>query len=148
MGRLTGLGAGTAAQGAQHFGGYFGGGAGEVGLGKFMVELGPVGFGLAVLFVLALTRYGWRILKLLRFQVPRIRYLYFGLVAWLATNVPVFMVASQAYGDPFVLLLISLSAGMVLAAPELLQRRALRAQQWAAARAAGPVVPMVAGIRR
>jgi hypothetical protein len=101
-----------------------------------------------MLFVLALAlaRHVWRILKLLRFQAPRLRYLYFGPVAWLATKVPVFMVASQAYGDPFVLLLLGLAAGMVLAAPELLQRGALRAQQWAAARAAGPFAPGPAGV--
>jgi hypothetical protein len=42
-----------------------------------------------------------------------------GMVAFCAANVPVFLGASQIYGDPFVLTMIGSFLGFVLAAPRL-----------------------------
>lgn len=146
-GGFVGLGTGAAAQGAQHFGGGVAGGAGEGGLGKITVELGALGLLLAGLLLAALVRHFWRIAKIVRRQSPRMQFVFYGLLAWLATNLPVFMVASQAYGDPFILLMLGLSAGMLLAVPEMVQRMALR-QQWAEARPVAALVPSAAEMRR
>jgi hypothetical protein len=121
-GGLTGLGVGAAAQGAQHFGGVTSGGAGEGGLGKLMVELGPLGLGLFVLLLVLLLFHFLKILAVVRTQSMRLQLLLLGVFAWLGSNVPMFMVASQVYGDPFVLLMLGLGAGMLLAVPEMLQR--------------------------
>jgi hypothetical protein len=124
VGGPLGLGVGAAAQGSQHFGGGASQGAGEAGTGKLLVELGLPGFALAAVLGLLFTRHYRNLIRQLRRQRPRLALLLFGLMAFLAANVPVFAVASQVYGDPFILLLLGLMAGFVLAAPRIVAREA------------------------
>jgi hypothetical protein len=118
---LAGAGAGTGSQGGQYFGGgaELVGGAPEGGLGKITTELGLPGL-LAVAWVLAAFVWAlWRgraEVRLLSHELLRLRY---GLLAFLGANAVNFIVASQVYGDLFVLLLVGLGVGFVLAIPRL-----------------------------
>ena len=108
-----GGGAGIASQGAQHFGGG-GSGAGEGGLGKITAELGLPGLFLVGWIGLALVRYV-RLVVSRAGRVPVHSTLVFGLFSLLAANVPAFVVASQVYGDLFILLILGVSFGLMLA---------------------------------
>jgi hypothetical protein len=119
-----GGGLGVASQGAQHFGGgaeVFGG-AGEGGLGKITAELGVPGLAIALWFAFAALRYGWHVLKFVSQRSAAIARLAYGLVAFLVANLAVFFVATQLFGDLFVLLLLGLVAGFFLATPVLAER--------------------------
>ena len=108
-----GGGLGVASQGAQHFGGgaeVFGG-AGEGGLGKITAELGVPGLVIALWFGFAALRYGWHVLKFVSQRSTTVARLAYGLVAFLVANLAVFFVATQLFGDLFVLLLLGLIAG-------------------------------------
>jgi hypothetical protein len=142
---VWGLGAGAASQGVQHFGGASAQvrGAAEGGLGKIIVELGVPGLLLIVLaagYVLRSIRVALRRVAasgdvlLLRLNL--------GLLAFVVANVPVFVGASQIYGDPFVLFIIGTCMGFVFAGPRLIELQARRRQQMAAA-----VPPQPAAVR-
>ena len=141
-GGVLGLGVGVAAQGAQHFGGGFAGGAGEGGLGKLMIELGLPGFIASLMLAGSLGLLYLRILRFVRRNDPALALLMLGLACWLAANVPVFIVASQIYGDPFVLTIIGLVAGFLLAGPMLVERRRRVAASRADMVKAGPATPV------
>jgi len=49
--------------------------------------------------------------------------LHLGLLAFALANVPLYLAASGVYGDPFVLLLLSLALGSALAVPLLVARQ-------------------------
>lgn len=121
-GGFTGLGAGAGAQGTQHFGGLSTtgvGGAAEGGLGRIMVELGPIGLILAFACAYLAARQA----KYSISQVadhPQLLRLSLGLIAFVSANVPVFIGASQVYGDPFVLVMLGLCLGFVYSMPRLL----------------------------
>jgi hypothetical protein len=115
----AGLGAGT--QGTQYFGG--GGalaGAAEGGLGKVTLELGVPG--LLVLGWLAASVFHriWRIMRTASLVSPKLARLSFGLFSFLLANVAAFSVATQAYGDLFILLIMSWTLGFLLAVPVLI----------------------------
>lgn len=114
----TGAGLGVGSQGAQHFGGVSSGAA-EGGLGKLTVELGVPGLLVALWLVLALSRYVWRVLALLARTSPKHSNLAFGLVAFMLANMAAFSVATQAYGDLFILLTLGWSFGFLVALPLL-----------------------------
>ena len=119
-----GGGLGVASQGAQHFGGgaeVFGG-AGEGGLGKITAELGVPGLAIALWFGFAALRYGWHVLLFVSQRSAAIARLAYGLAAFLIANLAVFFVATQLFGDLFVLLLLGLVAGFFLATPVLAER--------------------------
>jgi len=119
-----GGGLGVASQGAQHFGGgseVFGG-AGEGGLGKITAELGVPGLAIALWFGFAALRYGWHVLKFVSQRSTAVARLAYGLVAFLVANLAVFFVATQLFGDLFVLLLLGMVAGFFLATPVLAER--------------------------
>lgn len=121
-----GVGAGTGAQGAQYFngGGNLTGAAAEGGLGRVMAELGVPGL-LIMLWVLVATgRYVWEIAKVLRYARTEHSRLGYGLMAFLGANVPVFITAHQVYGDPFVLIILGLALGSVVAIPQMAEVRA------------------------
>lgn len=128
-GGFFGLGAGIGSQGAQHFGVSFRtvGWASEGGLGKIAVELGVPG--LVVFFWLLYegARHVWRIMVMAQRHDPQLAAISFGLVTLLVVNLPVFVAASQIYGDPFVLLFLGWCLGFVLAVPKVIQRRELLA---------------------
>jgi hypothetical protein len=118
---LIGAGLGTGSQGGQHFGAVAQGAA-EGGLGKIWLELGAPGFFAAGLFAWALARHIWRVLKLVSKQSVRLSRISYGLVSFLLANVATFAVASQIYGDVFVLLMVGTALGLLLSMPVLCAR--------------------------
>jgi hypothetical protein len=112
---LLGVGAGSGIQGAQHFGGGTSlvGGTTEGGLGRVMTELGLPGLLALGWLAVALARLIWRSLARPAggegFETAR-----YGLAAFLAANLVAFVVASQVYGDLFVLLILGWTVGMLI----------------------------------
>lgn len=114
---VLGGGLGVASQGAQHFGGGAArfGGAGEGGLGKIVSELGLPGLFFVVWIALALFTYLWRMTRQMsRYDSPMVN-VFYGLIAFLGANVPLFIVATQVFGDLFVLLLLGWLLGFAVA---------------------------------
>lgn len=118
-----GAGLGVGSQGAQHFGAESAGAA-EGGLGKLTLELGVPGLLLAAWLFIAFSRYVWRLLGQLTRTAPAYANLAYGFVAFILANVAAFSVATQAYGDVFILLTLGLSLGFLLALPALAQAQA------------------------
>ena len=126
---LFGAGLGVGTQGTQHFGG--GGdiaGAAEGGLGKITLELGIPGIFLMGWIAILVFNYLWRIMRDASQVSPRIAALSYGLFSFLVANVAAFSVGTQAYGDIFILLILSWTLGFLLAVPVLLERE-IRARQ-------------------
>jgi hypothetical protein len=145
-----GGGLGVASQGAQHFGGgsevY--GGAGEGGLGKITAELGVPGLAIVLWFGFAAMRYCWHVLTFVSRRSSAVARLSYGLVAFLIANLAVFFIATQLFGDLFVLLILGLVAGFFAATPVLAEReRAGRTAPEAPAPVSRPVfvhgVPLI-----
>jgi hypothetical protein len=128
-----GFGVGAAAQGARSLGlqtaNTFG--SSEGGLGRVTAELGLAGIALFAVVLALLAFLYWRIIRQLRYAPPSYGLMNLGLMAFVAANVPNFAAASQVYGDPFVLSILGLSAGFVLACPAVIQAH-LRSQRLAA----------------
>ena len=116
---FLGSGAGIASQRAQYFGGgvEIAGYSAEGGLGKIISELGVPGLLLGLWLALGSLRAVWRNLigDIERTHRPSVS---LGLLALLGAQIPTFMVAAQIYGDPFVLIVLGLLLGFVLAFPE------------------------------
>jgi hypothetical protein len=126
---LFGAGLGTGSQGAQQFGAVNTGVA-EGGLGKITVELGIPGlFVMGWLAILFLRRL-WRIMRAASRHSRRMGRLSFGLFSFLVANMAAFSVATQAYGDFFILLILSWTLAFLLAVPVLVERE-VRARQLA-----------------
>jgi hypothetical protein len=118
---LFGAGLGVGTQGTQYFGG--GGalaGAAEGGLGKVTLELGVPG--LLVLGWLAASTFHriWQIMRTASLVSPKLARLSFGLFSFLLANAAAFSVATQAYGDFFIMLIMSWTLGLLLAIPVLI----------------------------
>jgi hypothetical protein len=118
---LLGAGLGVGTQGAQHFGGG-GEGAAEGGLGKLALELGIPGLFLMGWVAILVFRHLWRIMRAASRHSLRIGRLSFGLFSFLVANVAGFSVATQAYGDLFILLILSWTLGVLFAVPVLVER--------------------------
>jgi hypothetical protein len=112
-----GAGAGTGSQGSQYYGGGkdIVGGNAEGGLGKILAELGVPGLVIFLFTLVVLGRNVWRNLDLLNQRDPERARLAFGLCAYLVANGIEFASAHQAFGDPFVLLVLGWSFGFLLA---------------------------------
>ncbi len=110
-----GLGVGVAAQGAQHAGTVVeeAGGAGEAGVGKIILELGLPGLALVVALLSLLARRAWHLLKVLARYDQHLLIYGVSFTALLAANLATFSVATQLYGDPFVLVILGLVAGLL-----------------------------------
>jgi len=115
----AGLGAGT--QGTQHFGAETQGAA-EGGLGKITLELGIPGLLLMAWFAAAIFGHLWRVMRAASRYSVRLGRFTIGLFSFLVANVAGFSVATQAYGDPFILLILSWVLGFILAVPVLMER--------------------------
>lgn len=110
---VFGVGAGVLGQGGQYFGGgseVFGGSA-EGGLGRITGELGLPGLLLFGWVALVAARQSQRLMREALAAGPERHCLTVGLVALIGANLPSFIVASQAFGDPFVVLSLGLFAG-------------------------------------
>ena len=124
---LFGAGLGVGSQGTQYFGAV-GQGAAEGGLGKIVLELGIPGLVVMGWLAISLLRQLWRIMRAASRHSPRIARLSFGLFSFIVANAAGFSVATQVYGDLFVLLILSWTLGFLLAVPVLIERE-MRARQ-------------------
>lgn len=113
---FLGLGTGVTAQGAQHFGAqlrhdnlWFA----EAGAGKIVVELGIPGVIILAWLLLRLAKYIKHLFGLTPKRYYTINTWLSALVAILVANAATFFVASQLYGDLFVLLLLGIWAGFL-----------------------------------
>lgn len=135
-----GAGLGSGGQGAQYFGGGMQvfGGAVEGGLGKVTLDLGVPGLVIFAWLLITFARLVWFRLAALSRSSRFHANLAFGLVGFLISNLAAFAVATQVFGDIYVLLSIGFSIGILLALPTV------------AARELGvvPVVPTVAPLVR
>ena len=128
---LFGAGLGTGTQGTQHFGAEAGvGGAAEGGLGKIALELGIPGLFIMGWLAILLVRHLWRIMQTASRHSLGMARLSFGLFSFLVANVAAFSVATQVYGDFFILLTLSWTLAFLLAVPALVERE-VRARQLA-----------------
>lgn len=122
---LLGGGLGIASQGSQFFNvSNIAGGSGEGGLGKIMVELGLPGLIAAIWLSLAFAKYIHSAIRLSAqyFVPPHVLPLMLGIACFLLVNVMTFAVATQVYGDFFILIMIGLLAGFLFALPKLVMR--------------------------
>ncbi len=122
---LFGGGLGIASQGSQFFNvSNVAGGSGEGGLGKIMVELGLPGLIAAFWLSLAFAKYINAAIRLSaqHFVPLHILPLMLGIACFLLVNVMTFAVATQVYGDFFILIIIGLLAGFLFALPKLVVR--------------------------
>ncbi len=116
-----GGGLGVASQGGQYFGGGADrfGGAGEGGLGKIAAEMGVPGLVLVLWIGGALLLYMGRLIpEVARLNDPIVPF-FLGLVAFLGANIPLFIVATQIFGDLFVLLILGWIFGFSMAISEV-----------------------------
>jgi hypothetical protein len=115
----------------------------EGGGGRLIVELGVPGIILVGIMGFFLVKLLLRNFKLVKYLPTEVSILLLGLVSFAIANVPLFISAAQLYGDPFVLILMSLSLGSFLAVPSLVAQAQQQAQAAAAARAlAGSSAPL------
>lgn len=121
---FLGLGAGAVSQGSQHFGveGEIAGAA-EGGLGKIIVELGIPGLVIVTWVLWIVARTVRRLLALTDRTSGEASTTAMALVAFLVANIILFIAASQIFGDPFVLILLGIAFGALLATPRLGQRQ-------------------------
>lgn len=95
-------------------------GAAEGGLGKIMLELGLPGLIAVGALAIAFARHIWRLLDNVgRVSAPHLR-LACGLAAILVANFGSFSVATQAFGDVFVLIFLGLCLGFLMAIPRVM----------------------------
>ena len=144
-----GAGAGTGSQGAQHFGGGAGivGSSAEGGLGKILAELGVPGFVLMLWIVFVVLRAVWPFTRQLTRGDPETATVVMGLEAFLAANAIEFATAHQVFGDPFVLIMLGLSFGFVLAMGKPQVKAGVVRAEVGPAPAARPVRPLAAAVR-
>jgi hypothetical protein len=94
-------------------------GAAEGGLGKVVMELGVPGLFMVAWLIFALGKHlRQQIAATARLSAPHARQAY-GLIAFLVANTAAFSVATQAYSDLFILLMLGWALGFLLAMPVL-----------------------------
>lgn len=135
-----GAGLGTGSQGTQHVAASasINRGAAEGGLGKITMELGVPGLFVVAWLLRMFGRYIRKALEVTTKTSPQHARMAYGFVAFLIANTATFSVATQAFGDLFVLLMMGWSMGFVLAMPvlaaksvEIRNERMLRREQQA-----------------
>jgi hypothetical protein len=100
----------------------------EGGGGRLILELGIPGMVILGVILVLMGMVLLRNFRLLK-QLPQsTSALLMGLMSFALANVPAFFSAAQLYGDPFVLILMSLSLGSFLAVPSLVSQQQ---EQWA-----------------
>ncbi len=112
-----GGGLGVASQGAQHFVSGNTGGAGEGGIGKLVSELGLLSLFVVAWLGISFARYLHKCLNLVSVSIPEKLPFVVGILVFLLANVPTFAIASQVYGDVFVLIILGFLAGALFALP-------------------------------
>jgi hypothetical protein len=122
-----GAGLGVGSQGTSQFGlktQY----AAEGGLGKIWVELGGIGLVITLWLGWALARHIWWSIRIVNSQSAQLSRISCGLASFLIANLATFAVATQIYGDIFVLLLLGTALGALLAMPVIAGRSLLQKQ--------------------
>ncbi len=130
---LLGGGLGIASQGSYLFNlSDVAGGAGEGGLGKVMVELGLPGLLCGLWLLVALASHVDKGLKLsLVIGVDsRLLPLMLSLAILLTGNAVTFSVATQVYGDIFILIMLGLMGGFIFALPKIASQSLQLTQQY------------------
>ncbi len=94
-------------------------GAAEGGLGKITMELGVPGLLMAAWVLVALAHHLRRQLRPVVKVSPQHARMAFGMIAFLVANAATFSVATQAYSDLFILLILGWCLGFLLAMPAL-----------------------------
>jgi hypothetical protein len=123
---LLGAGAGVAAQGTQYYAsGADVGGAAESGIGRIVAELGLVGLGVSMWLLVAVSRYLSRLFRRVPRRLTSLTALMAGIAALVLANGATFMVATQLYGDLFILILLGLCTGFLFAGERLVGERLL-----------------------
>lgn len=111
-----GLGAGAGAQGVSYAGSdqstYVGGSA-ESGLGKIMVELGVVGFLTICYLVAVIARRMFLNLSAVAKMGDRYLSYQVSFLSFIVANLAVFMIATQIFGDLFILIIIGMVMGFI-----------------------------------
>lgn len=118
---IFGAGLGAGGQGLQHFGGGMKlvGGTAEGGLGKLTLDLGLGGLAIFIWLGFVVLKLIWQRLAVLAQTSRPHASLAFGFTAILVANVATFSVATQAYGDVFILIILGTSIGVILALPAI-----------------------------
>lgn len=119
-GGFFGLGTGMGAQGTQHVAGVVTQGSAEGGLGRIMLELGVPGLLLVILCSVAVANTVKRCLREAYHHSDQLYKLELGAISFVGANVPVFIGAAQIFGDPFVLIILGMNLGFVLAVPRII----------------------------
>ena len=119
-GGFFGLGTGMGAQGTQHVAGVVTQGSAEGGLGRIMLELGVPGLLLVVLCSVAVAGTVRRCLREAYHHSDQLYKLELGAISFVGANVPVFIGAAQIFGDPFVLIILGMNLGFILAVPRII----------------------------
>lgn len=116
-GGMFGLGAGVSAQGAEHFGGALTGvgGVAEAGGGKVVVELGVAGLVVIMYLLWRLFRHFHEFFRLVPAHYEHLAVLLSGITALIIANAATFFVATQVFGDPFVLILMGFFVSFLFA---------------------------------
>ena len=117
----TGGGVGIGTQGVQHIadlGDHVG--AAEGGLGRITLELGFPGLLAVGLLVYATSRHIWGVLLVAEQHSPAMTRLACGLTSILIANAASFSVATQAYGDSFIMILLGMILAALLAIPAMI----------------------------
>lgn len=119
---LLGGGLGIASQGSYLFSASnVAGGSGEGGLGKIMVELGLPGIVIIAWLIFVSAKHVDKCLRLAgqSFVDQRILPVMVGLAVLLGVNAVTFSVATQVYGDVFILIMMGLFGGFIFALPKI-----------------------------
>jgi len=119
---VFGLGAGLGSQGAQYFGGIKTGYSAESGFAKVLAELGVLGFIALVAIGVRISGYFAAIIKYGHGN-GALEMKLLGLTAIVFANVGNFLAAHQVYGDPFVISMLGLLVGFILAGPVMVWYR-------------------------
>jgi len=120
---MFGGGLGIAAQGSQHFGQSGSVAVGEGGIGKLVSELGLISLFIVAWLGLMFAKHLHRCIGLVAQATPTKLPFTVGILVFLLANVPTFIVASQVYGDVFVLLILGFLAGSLFALPKQVTAR-------------------------
>ena len=120
-GGMFGLGAGISAQGSQYFGGgtAIAGGAAEAGGGKVMVELGVIGLLVIAYLLWRLACHFDKFFRLVPADDEYLSVMLAGITAIIIANASTFLVATQVFGDAFVLILIGFFVSFLFALERL-----------------------------
>lgn len=138
-----GAGLGTGTQGAKDMLGEWeiDRGPSEGGLGKITLELGVPGLFIALWLAVAIGRLAYRALWVASRTSAQHARMAYTFAAVLVANAATFAVATQAYSDPFALMILGWSLGFLLAMP-VLAARGDQLQSGRKRRAAQSTMPM------